>query len=81
MLGTGKEKKMEPITEPAVFFHTHQENYAISADDGAKHPLASPNASACQIALWAFASAGDGGMNSSSHFMAKYHGGGIVSSS
>lgn len=52
-LGT-EEKKMEPVADPAVFFHVHQENFAVSAGDGAKHPLASPNASACHICFVGF---------------------------
>lgn len=46
--GTG-EKKMEPVSDPAVFFHMHQEHSAVFALDGAKHPQAFLNASACQI--------------------------------
>lgn len=52
-LETG-ETKTEPVLDPAVFFHLHQENFAVSAGGGAKHPLASPNASACQICCVGF---------------------------
>lgn len=45
---------MEPVADPGVFFHMHQEIFAVSADDGAKHPLAFPNASACQICCVGF---------------------------
>lgn len=43
----GRQK--QPVLDPAVFFHLHQENFAVSAGGDARHPLASPNASACLI--------------------------------
>lgn len=48
MAGKG-EKKKEPMSDPAGFFHMHQENSAVSALDGAKQPQAFLNASVCQI--------------------------------